>query len=114
MALDSKVLAELKEKLLKTQAEIVNQLKSEGVVDFGSDTESEVAEEEADEAEELSKNEGIAQELKGRLIDVKNALDKMAKGAYGKCEECGMDIEEEVLAVDPESRWCKMCKGSRK
>ena len=113
MAIDSKLVAELKEKLLKTQDEIVKQLKSEGVVDFGSDTESEVAEEEADEAEELSKNEGIAQELKGRLIDVKNDLDKMAKGAYGKCEKCGMDIEEEVLAVDPESRWCKSCKGSR-
>ncbi len=101
---------EQKKKLLEEQDEIVKEMKTLGVVDFGSDTEGEVGEEEADEAEELSKNEGIVQELKGRLIDVKNALDKIANGTYGKCEKCGMDIEMEVLAVDPESRWCKMCK----
>lgn len=105
---------EQKKMLLEEQDEIVKQLKSEGVVDFGSDVEGETAEEEADEAEELSKNEGIAQELKGRLIDVKNALDKIAAGTYGKCEDCGMEIEAEVLKVDPESRFCKECKGSGK
>ncbi|MDO8466960.1 MAG: hypothetical protein Q7S83_02355 [bacterium] len=101
---------EQKKKLLEEQDEIVKEMKTLGVVDFGSDTESEVAEEEADEAEEFSKNKGIEQELKGRLIDVKNALDKIATGTYGKCEKCGMEIEAEVLAVDPESRLCKMDK----
>lgn len=101
---------EQKKKLLEEQDEIVKEMKNLGVVDFGSDTEGEVAEEEADEAEEFTKNKGIEQELKGRLIDVKNALDKIAAGTYGKCEECGMEIEAGVLEVDPESRWCKMCK----
>ncbi len=101
---------EQKKKLLEEQDEIVKEMKNLGVVDFGSDTEGEIAEEEADEAEEFTKNKGIEQELKGRLIDVKNALDKIAAGTYGKCEECGMEIEAAVLEVDPESRWCKMCK----
>ncbi len=105
---------EQKKKLLQEQEEIVKEMKTLGVVDFGSDTEGEVGEEEADEAEEFTKNKGIEQELKARLIDVKNALDKIAAGTYGKCEKCGMEIEAEILNVDPESRFCKMCKGSGK
>lgn len=102
----------LKEKLLRGQSEIVKQLKDLGEVpDMGSDTEGEVAEEEADEAEEYSKNLGIKQDLKVRLLEIKNALDKMAKGDYGKCEKCGMEIEEVVLKIDPESRFCKHCKA---
>lgn len=101
----------LKEKLLKEQGEIVKQLKDLGEVpDMGSDTEGEVAEEEADEAEEYSKNLGIKQALKARLLEIKNALDKMAKNEYGKCEKCGMAIEEAILKIDPESRLCKHCK----
>lgn len=101
----------LKTKLLQEQEAIVKQLKDLGEVpDMGSDTEGEVFEQEADEAEEYSKNLGIKQELKVRLLEIKNALDKMAKGEYGKCEKCGMEIEEAILKVDPESRYCKHCK----
>lgn len=101
----------LKNKLLKEQEEIIKQLKDLGEVpDMGSDTEGEVAEEEADEAEEYSKNLGIKQALKERLLEIKNALDKIAKGNYGKCENCGMAIEEVILKIDPESRFCKHCK----
>lgn len=101
---------EQKKKLLQEQDELVAEMKKLGVVDFGSDTESEVAEEEADEAEEFTGNKGVEAELKGRLMDVKNALDKIAAGTYGKCEKCGMEIEAEILAIDPESRLCKMDK----
>ena len=109
--MDSKNLSELKAKLLKEQEDLVKQLKDLGEVpDMGSDTEGEVAEEEADEAEEYSKNLGIKQTYKERLLDIKNALDKMANGSYGKCEECGGEIEEAVLEASPESRHCKNCK----
>lgn len=101
----------LKNKLSKEQEEIVKQLEDLGEVpDMGSDTEGEVAEEEADEAEEYSKNLGIKQTLKERLLEIKNALDRIAKGDYGKCEKCGMNIEEAILKIDPESRYCKHCK----
>lgn len=80
--------------------------------DFGSDTESsEDLPEEADEAEELATNAAIANGLKARLEDIQNALRKMNKNEYGKCEKCGMDIEYEILKINPESRLCKMCKA---
>ncbi len=80
--------------------------------DFGSDTESsEDLPEEADEAEELATNAAIANGLKIRLEDIQNALRKMDKGDYGKCEKCGMDIDHEVLKINPESRLCRSCKS---
>ncbi len=111
MALTSKDIEALKEKLLGEQKDIAGQLKElGGVPEFGSDAEGETFEEESDEAEEYSKNLGIKQVLKERLLDIKNALDKIAKGVYGKCEHCGMEIEHDVLKVDPESRFCKAHK----
>lgn len=80
-------------------------------VDFGGDVEStDDAPEEADEAEELETNAAIASGLKERLENVQNALRKMDKGEYGKCEHCGMDIPFELLKVDPESRLDAHCK----
>ncbi len=112
MALDKKTLDELKEKLLKTEKDLEAELKGLGEVpDMGSDVEGEVAEEEADEAEEYSGNLGVKDALKARLQNVKSALREMADDSYGKCKTCGMDIELEVLNVDPESRLCKMCKA---
>lgn len=118
MAINAKTLEELKKKLLKEQKEIIAELKSMGEVpDMGSDTEGETYEEEADEAEEYSKNLGIKKTLKERLLDIKNALDKIAKGLpadgrgnYGKCENCGKEIDPKILEVDPESRLCRSCK----
>ncbi|TSC89925.1 MAG: TraR/DksA family transcriptional regulator [Parcubacteria group bacterium Gr01-1014_3] len=112
MTLDKKTLEELKAKLLKTEKDLEAELKALGEVpEMGSDVEGEVADEETDEAEEYSGNLGVKDALRGRLQNVKSALREMEDGSYGKCKSCGMDIEPEVLNVDPESRLCKMCKA---
>lgn len=109
--MNKKELDELKNKLLAEQKEISEALnKMPEVPDSGSDVEGEEAEEETDEAEDYSNQLAEKQALKERLLDIKNALDKMAAGKYGKCESCGEDIEMAVLKVDPESRLCKACK----
>jgi len=111
MALDKKQLDEIKSKLLKEQKEIAEQIKKlGGVPDFGNDTEGAAYDEEADEAEEYHKNLGEKAILKERLLDIKNALDKIHGGKYGKCEEGGEDIEVDVLEASPESRFCKAHK----
>ena len=81
---------------------------AEKPVDFGSDVDS--FDEEADEAEEVSNQLAIANDLKGRLSEIDIALAKIASGKYGVCEKCGEAIEEEILDIDPESRFCKKCK----
>ncbi len=112
MDIAKKELELFKEKLLAEQKDIAKVLaEMPEVPDSGSDVEGEEAEEEADEAEDYSNQLAQKQELKARLLDIKNALDKMHGGKYGVCEDCGQDIEMAVLKVDPESRFCKECKA---
>lgn len=106
-----KQLQELKEQLEKEAGELEAQLSSvTKTADFGSDTETDFSEE-ADEAEELSSNLGMQDALKERLQDIESALEKMNRGEYGKCENCGKEIPLEVLRAVPESRLCKDCKA---
>lgn len=80
-------------------------------VDMGSDVDA--GDEEADEAEEFSQNQGTAVELKKRHAAINEALNRIGAGSYGKCQKCEMEIEKEVLAVNPESRFCKMCNKTQ-
>ncbi len=121
MALTKKQLDELRTKLDGTLVDIKSELgeieTDKGEMkqpDFGSDVDgNEDLSEEADETEELTADIGIAAGLKERLEDVENALRKMDKGAYGKCEKCGEEISWEVLSAVPESRYCKTHKAGK-
>ena len=100
---------EHKKKLEQERKLILEEIKkNEAPVDFGSDIDH--FEEETDEAEEVSNQLAVAQDLKQRLDDVEVALEKIREGKYGICEKCGGEIEEEILDIDPESRLCKRCK----
>jgi RNA polymerase-binding transcription factor DksA len=102
-------LAFLKKELEDEKADLEIQIKdTERAPDFGHDTDH--FEEAADAVEEESKNMGLGQAFKERLMNVTRALQKMDAGTYGKCETCGNNIEWELLKVDPESRLCKGCK----
>lgn len=65
--------------------------------------------ENADEVEEFEADVAIEHTLELRLKDVNDALEKMEKGNYGKCEECGGDINPERLKANPEARTCMNC-----
>ncbi len=108
-------LAALKQKLDATLRDLNTEIaENEKVPEFGSDIESaDDAPEEADEAEELSANAGKAAALRERRDAVEAALRKIAEGTYGFCERCSQPIDNAVLGVDPESRWCKACKQQR-
>jgi len=99
------------EKLKKTQEELEKELKTlKGVPEMGSDVDS--FDEETDEAEEYSTNLGIKQVLKERLIAVREALDKIKSGTYGKCEKCNKEISDKILEINPESKYCGNCKAT--
>ena len=44
--------------------------------------------------------------LGGLLREVDDALDRMANGNYGICEECHESIEQDRLLADPLARYC--------
>ena len=66
-------------------------------------------EEEADEVQEYDNLLSVEYSLELKLKDVESALEKIEKGAYGKCEKCGKQIEEERLLAYPEARLCIEC-----
>lgn len=98
-----------KSKLMSIRDAVTKQISSlRKPVDMGDDIDS--FEEEADEATEMAANAGMVETLKRRAHRVDDALRKMEKGQYGKCEKCGNEIEPALLEIDPESRYCRACK----
>ena len=46
-----------------------------------------------------------------KLADVEEALSRLAAGAFGRCEQCGAQIPDGLLATAPEIRYCARCDG---
>lgn len=72
-------------------------------------------EERTDEVEEYENLLPVERSLEEKLKDVNIALEKIEKGTYGKCENCGeegceCEISEERLIVLPEAKTCNSCK----
>jgi DnaK suppressor protein len=63
----------------------------------------------ADEVEEYSTLLPMEHSMEIRLKNVEAALEKIEKGEYGLCEECGKEIPAERLSVSPESKFCLNC-----
>lgn len=47
------------------------------------------------------------------LRDVEAALQRLAQGTYGLCEDCGQEIGEGRLAAQPAARRCAACQALR-
>ncbi|MBX4209419.1 hypothetical protein KW799_01870, partial [Candidatus Parcubacteria bacterium] len=60
----------------------------------------------ADNIENYELNTAILKPLETQYNDVKLALDKIKKGAYGICEVDGTPIEKERLEANPAARTC--------
>ena len=63
--------------------------------------------ERADAQEEYELNNTILKDIEVRYNNVKNALRRIENGSYGKCEECGEQIELDRLEANKAARTCK-------
>ena len=48
----------------------------------------------------------LAAGLRVEFDEVEQALERLDAGAYGQCESCGREIDDEVLAARPLARAC--------
>lgn len=48
--------------------------------------------------------------IKRGIEDVDEALDRLAKGEYGSCEECGEEIDGKRLALNLAAKRCAPCE----
>ncbi len=44
-----------------------------------------------------------------KLIKIEEALSKIRNGSFGECEECGNDISEKRLLINPSFSTCIVC-----
>lgn len=47
-----------------------------------------------------------------RLADTEDALDRLAAGNFGECEQCGAPIPADLLFAAPEARYCPDCAAA--
>jgi RNA polymerase-binding protein DksA len=69
-------------------------------------------EEEATETLELEKRLALENRVRQEMAKVEHALDKIKKGTYGLCDNCGKSINPERLEALPQAALCLDCKAS--
>jgi RNA polymerase-binding protein DksA len=52
----------------------------------------------------------LKDELHQRLYEIEHALKRIAEGTYGKCENCGAEIDPDRLEILPETTLCVPCR----
>ncbi len=55
----------------------------------------------------------LGQQLKNTKLSIKAALTKIKNGTYGKCENCGNQIEIGRLLAMPTAQYCVSCSKKR-
>lgn len=68
-------------------------------------------EEEATETLELEKRLTLENRVRQDIAEVEHALDKIEKGIYGLCDNCGQPISDERLEALPQASLCIKCKA---
>ena len=121
--MDKNLIRELKEKLEQQKTALEEQLKTFADKDsnlkgdwdskfpkFNGEFGGAALESAADEVEEYGNRLPIEHSLETRLQNINLALEKIKQDKYGKCEKCGMAIDEKRLQVSPEARLCMKCQ----
>lgn len=94
---------ELEERLAELQARLAN-IKKDVTKSHSGDSAEQAQERENDEVVDAIGNETA---LSIRIIQ--SALERIAEGTYGLCEECGNEIAEGRLRAVPEATRCVNC-----
>lgn len=108
----TKTLSLIKRLLLRQQKEVEDNIKE---VEQDDPVKGEVPVESSEPgtdsyiADTHSKAVVLGQQLKKTSSNIKNALSKIAKGTYGKCEKCGQQIEIGRLMIVPTAQYCVSC-----
>jgi DnaK suppressor protein len=112
--LDKKTIARFKKILLSEREQIIGEVKQiyESSKEMGQDGIQDIGDEAANIYNKqvlLSLNENE----RTRLQEVDEALDQIANGTYGVCEECGEPIGLKRLEVRPVAKYCVSCKAKQ-
>jgi RNA polymerase-binding transcription factor DksA len=68
-------------------------------------------EEEATETSDLENRLALEKRVLDQMAEVDYALGKLAKGSFGRCENCGQAIDPARLEILPYAKLCVSCKA---
>jgi DnaK suppressor protein len=54
----------------------------------------------------------MVERARTQLAEINEALDRLRRGSYGVCEQCGREIPGERLGAQPATRTCVACASS--
>lgn len=110
--------ARLRAMLLENKRRMWNELRDELFRKSGEElhTQFEIAQDPADTGLiALLEDTGlaVADIRRQELTRMDEAMNRLERGTYGTCEECGVEIDEKRLAVAPLSSYCIDCQKRR-
>ncbi|HEY4695019.1 MAG TPA: TraR/DksA family transcriptional regulator [Candidatus Nanoarchaeia archaeon] len=108
-------LKHFKEKLLAEKANLEKGIKSYQAKDpYFDNRMAESFDDDISEIEGHDRTIVTEAELQETLNRVEEALKRIASGTYGKCENCGQEIDRARLEVMPTARFCASCQQQKK
>jgi DnaK suppressor protein len=115
--MDSKILSDIKNKLdeeLKIAEDRLLEInKQDPFVDTSRLNDNAASDTEAAEEADHDRVAAVKSEVLANIERIKKALAKISDGVYGKCEKCGLMIDEKRLEVFPEASFCFECERKR-
>ncbi|MGD8454785.1 MAG: TraR/DksA family transcriptional regulator [Anaerolineales bacterium] len=58
------------------------------------------------------RKEAIIADAEQQWEKIENAFDRLSRGMYGRCSQCGGDINLDRLKVIPAAEYCIECQGN--
>lgn len=109
-----KIKLEEEKNLLESELALLGKVDESGDWEATPDTETKEQEvpddgDMAERSEEYEERSSKLNTLETRLLDIKDALEKINTENYGVCENCKKEIEEDRLEVNPAATTCKDC-----
>lgn len=103
------ILIEQKNKLEEELSRIAKPISKDGDYETTFEDMGDDRDENASEVEEYVDNVALENNLEEQLKGINGALEKIEKGTFGRCEECGANISIERLGANPSARRCMIC-----
>ncbi len=105
-------LLEFKNKLEQERKDLLKQIKKlNEPVEFGNDVDD--VDEEAAETEVFANKISESEIMRLRLNEIDYLINKINKGEYGVCDNCGKKIDPKELKQKPELIFCSVCKTKK-
>lgn len=111
------ILDKISSYLLNEKTRVIKRLSSIKAQDPYSDPDrlidNAASDTEANEESSHERMEALEKELRSHMADIEDALKRIKKGTYGKCQSCTKMISPDRLTIKPTALYCVECERQK-